>query len=1094
MPRTPLHILMWSSEYNRYDLFTQGHLEQQFRPEDREAWRAWLETVTSFAFRGECGNLNVYQEARRRGGRYWYAYATTGPRTHKRYLGPTAGMTFTRLEETANVLGSESSSTSLAPDRGPDERDAPSHQAWPGPAHEATHEREVLSTRLSLPLLPSRPLARERLLGWLEAARFHRLTLLSASAGWGKTTLLATWASRSQLPLAWLSLDELDNDPARFWVSVIAALGTCRPGVGETALAMLRSPQPSPLSTILTVLLNELSRQDTPTFLLLDDYHLIDEQAIHDSLLFVLDHLPAHLHLVLSSRVDPPLTLARWRARGQLLELRDADLRFEEEEAAQFLTHTMDLSLEDREIAELACRTEGWIAGLQLAALALRQRTDHLAFVQGFAGSHRYVLDYVQEEILARLPVPLRDFLLQTSILNRMSASLCQAVTTEPQSQELLETMERGNLFLVPLDEERRWYRMHDLFREALLARLHTILPALVPLLHQRASRWYEKQGEWHEAISHALAAEDFSVAVRVMEQATPHLRLRGENEIFYHWVMALPEPILREHASFALTIALYLLTSSASTVEAQQSRVRTQVEQMATRVEMVLQPQEQARLSAEALQPDTGSASLLRNSAPEQALLHRRLCLLRLYSRWLKEMMVGDYENLNSLYQQIQHLDEDDEVAWQIIPLNTTFIHHFSLWQEGVLLAPRLLAAKQQVSQSGDRFATLKVMQWLALTFMDAGQLHQAHQECLAGLALLEQFNGYALLTGYFYSVLAYVFYEWNQLEEARRVLRKMIHDTAAYQQIDLYLWGCQILLMVELAAGDLAAAEQVLQEGEQLVLHLGNAFPQQYRLMNMRVLYWLAQGNLSRASGWASSLSFPQESWNPHHYDEFEILIRVYFAQHQWMHARELLERFSRHLDRPAIRSWTTTMFLSSYAVALSQTGKMEQARAALMRLLALTEPGGYLRLYLDMEEPMKQLLKMLRSTSQEDEEGASPIPRSYIETLLSAFKQKEQKRAARGNALQPARSREREAQPPGEPGLSAPVSGMSTPIEALTPQEQRVLRLLAAGRSNSEIASDLVVSINTVKAHVKKIYSKLHVGNRVAASEVARALHLL
>lgn len=1092
MPRIPLHALLWSEEHSRYDLHTQGHLEQGFLAEDVSEWLARLRKLTAFAFHGVSGSLNVYLEERPHGKQYWYAYHTKEGRTHKRYLGQPARVTFARLEEAAEALGRESSTRALEPERGPEEQDSTSHQVWPVPAREVPHEMELLSTRLSHPVLSFRLLARERLLHRLDAARFHRLTLLSASAGWGKTTLLSTWAARSTLPIAWLSLDELDNAPARFWLSILAALRACLPGVGEASLSMLRSPQPPPLTAILTSLLNELSRQDTPTFLVLDDYHLLDEQAIHDSLLFVLDHLPAHLHLVLSSRVDPPLLLSRWRVRGQLLELRDADLRFEEGEAAQFLLHTMELSLEVEEMAELACRTEGWIAGLQLAALSLAHHPDPAAFVRSFTGGHRYVLDYVQEDILARLSPLIQDFVLSTSILNRMSAPLCQAVTAQDASQEMLETLERANLFLVPLDDERKWYRFHDLFREALLARLQATRPETVPLLHQRAARWYEEQGEFREAISHWLAARDFSSAVRMMERTAAQLRLRGESEIFYHWVMALPANILREHANFALRIALYLLVSSSS-VAAQQIGVQTRVEQMATRVEMALQQQEQTRPLTEVAQPAAGSASLLGNDATEQAMLYQRLRLLRLFNRWMERLMVSDYTSVDNLYQQIQQLDEDHEVAWQVLQLNITFIHHYTLRQEGVILVPRLLAAKQWVSQSGDRYAALKVMQWLAMASVQAGLLYQAQQESLAGLHLLEQFNGDSLLAGYFYVVLAEVFYEWNQLEEARRVLRKMIHGAATYQHIDLHMWGCESLLMVELAAGELAAAYQILQEGEQLALHLEDE-PQRYRLVNMRVRYWLAQGNLSRASDWASSVSLPQRSWDLHHYDEFMMLIRVSFARQQWMHALEIMERFSTHLDRPGSRSWTTTSFLSLYAVALYQTGKMEQACAAAIRLLALTEPGGYLRLYLDMGEPMKQVLKTLLITPQDEEENTPPIPNAYISTLLAAFEQEEQKRVSRGDAPQSASSQERGVQPPGEPSLSGPASRISTPMEALTRQEQRVLRLLAAGRSNSEIASDLVVSINTVKAHVKKIYSKLHVSNRVAAFEVARALQLL
>ncbi|HKV59564.1 MAG TPA: LuxR family transcriptional regulator, partial [Ktedonobacteraceae bacterium] len=586
MPRIPLHTLTWSEKHNRYDLYTQGQREQSFLPEDTDAWLSRLRELTSFAFHGVSGSLNVYLEERPRGKQYWYAYYTRERLTRKRYLGQSARVTFMCLEEVATALGGESSPTLLASEHGKDEQNATTHRIPLVSPREVSPGMEVLSTRLSHPLLPFRLLAREHLLRRLDAARFHRLALLSASAGWGKTTLLSIWASRSTFPITWLSLDELDNDPSRFWVSVITALRTCLPVVGETALAMLRSPQPPPLNAVLTALLNDLSTQDVPTFLLLEDYHLIDEQTIHDSLLFVLDHLPAHLHLVLSSRVDPPLALARLRVRGQLLELRDADLRFEEGEATQFLTHTMDLSLESEEIIELTRRTEGWIAGLQLAGLVLRRRENHAEFVRGFTGGHRYVLDYVQEDILAHLSPSLQDFVLSTSILNRMSASLCKAVTEQAASQEMLETIERANLFLTPLDDERRWYRFHDLFREALLVRLQAIRPETVPLLHQRAACWYEEQGEFREAISHWLAAQDFSSAVRLMQQTAEQCWLQGEAATMYHWITALPDVVVREHAGFVLTAALYLVNAAAHTIEAQLTQAHQQAKQMMARVE----------------------------------------------------------------------------------------------------------------------------------------------------------------------------------------------------------------------------------------------------------------------------------------------------------------------------------------------------------------------------------------------------------------------------------------------------------------------------------------------------------------------------
>src|SRR5215472_2927195 len=333
-------------------------------------------------------------------------------------------------------------------------------------------EPDLLVTKFTIPPLRSVLLLRSHLLTVLDQSHSVPLTLLSASAGFGKTTLLSAWASQSTSQVAWLTLDDQDNDPTRFWAYVIAALRKAGSPVGEAALAMLHLPQPALLTGALTSLINELVAFSQETAPILDDYHLIREPAIHDSLQFVLDHLPSCLHLCLSSRVEPSLSLARLRAKGQVVEIRETDLRLSGEEAARFLKEVMNLSLSEEDIGHLEQRTEGWIAGLQLAALSLRRHTDASAFVQAFAGSHRLILDFVQEEILEPLPQEQQRFLLHTSVLDRMNADLCQRLSGEQASQQMLEELERAHLFLIPLDEERRWYRFHTLFREVLLARL----------------------------------------------------------------------------------------------------------------------------------------------------------------------------------------------------------------------------------------------------------------------------------------------------------------------------------------------------------------------------------------------------------------------------------------------------------------------------------------------------------------------------------------------------------------------------------------------------------------------------------------------
>jgi LuxR family maltose regulon positive regulatory protein len=586
MPRVPLHALIWSREQDLYELHTQGQLERQFRAANDATWLAWLGEATSFAFNGVAGSLNVYQEARPRGGRYWYAYHTLRSRTRKRYLGATSQLTFARLEEVAEALATEAAPPSLA-----------ASDAW----SLAEQPLTPVSSRLALSRLPPTVVERERLLALLDGALLRPLTLLSVAAGWGKTTLLATWASQHQGHVAWLALDELDTSPTRFWVSLIVALRRCggyAPDIGATALSLLQSPQPAPLTTWISALLHELESseaQDAPVVLIVDDYQVISDPAIHESLSVFVEHLPAHLHLILSSRMDPPLPLARWRVQGQLTEIRVADLRFSQEEAACFLSHMLCPALTDSEVELLLSRTEGWIAGLHLAALALREREDRAAFLQAFTGGHRYLLDYVQEEILTRLPSDVRDFLLQTAIVSPLDASVCQAVLTGISAmacQHMLVQLERANLYLVPLDGERCSYRLHDLFREALLATLRSTRPELVPVLHRRAASFYEARGKWSESITHWLAAGDFSQAARLMEQTAEQFWLCGEAATMVHWVMALPQPVVRERARLILTIALYLLNTVTSTTGEQHARVRQQAQQLMAQVETAVLPQ----------------------------------------------------------------------------------------------------------------------------------------------------------------------------------------------------------------------------------------------------------------------------------------------------------------------------------------------------------------------------------------------------------------------------------------------------------------------------------------------------------------------
>ena len=1074
MPKPSLHALIWSEEHQHYELLLHGHPEQCFRPGDEPAFSRWLEEHPAFAFVGKSGRISVVKEARQRGTGYWYAYRKQDRHTRKRYLGSSAQVTFARLEEQANRLTSLPPSPALA-------------QGPRGPSSE--QKGMLLSTKLSAPRRPIWLVERERLLRDLDAVRSHPLTLVSASAGSGKTTLLSAWLAASCKPqessgraqsaerrgaeevVTWLSLDALDNDPIRFWASVIAALRTGLPTLGEEALALLHSPQSPPLSTILAALLNEIVQGSGEVILILDDFHVISDQAIHDSLLFLLDHLPDTLHLVLATRTDPVLPLSRLRVRGQLLEIRSNDLRFTREEAASFLQHSMGLPLTEEDVAILSERTEGWIAGLQLAALSLRKRQDLSGFVKDFAGSSRFVLDYVQQDILARLPVPLQDFLLQTSILTRMNAALCQAVTAAggPQeSQEMLEEVERANLFVTPLDEQRQWYRFHDLFREALHARLRASQPELAPLLHIRAASFYEAAGELREAITHALAAPDYSFAASLMEQAAPHFWLRGEVRTIHTWVLALPDAVLRMHLRLALGAALRFVDSVNLSNKTLHASTAAQVERTFTRLEGLLHSKPQLSLSE-----------------AEVALIRRRLRLLRALIELRALIKRGDTVRLLLLSQEIEALPQDAEVSWNIIPLSIACWLAF-VQGEGASLIHRLRQAVQMTMEAGDHLVAVRVMAMLTFFSTHATQLHLAQQQCLEGLALVEQIGVRTLWEGHLYYSLFIVSYACNRLEEASDWLLRLRRSAQDWQPVELLVRGEIFSARLALARVDLPTAHQALHRLEALVEREGFAYYAPW-VSTLRVQVWLAEGNLAQASEWAAQTMFSPETWDPLRRLEVLMLVRVFLAQQQYAPAVETLERFSQYFDRPGDIQ-TAIEWMALYAVALHRSRQREQATRVAARLFAITEPEGYVRLDLDTGEPlMKQvLLLLLEAPQDEDPSAAMTIPRSSVSRLLAAFEQ-EERRPTQG----------REASPTTTQGIlpHLPQSAVQRVlIEPLSQAEQRVLRLLVAGRTYTEMAEALIVSINTIKTQVSSIYRKLDVSRRAEAIAVTVRLQLL
>jgi LuxR family maltose regulon positive regulatory protein len=666
-------------------------------------------------------------------------------------------------------------------------------------------------------------------------------------------------------------------------------------------------------------------------------------------------------------------------------------------------------------------------------------------------------------------------------VLRRLNAAVCAELTQDATSQAMLEMLERNNLFVVPLDDERQWYRVHDLFREALLARLQATEPELVPVLHQRAALWYAAHDELPEAIAHALAARDFVSATALIEREAAHLWLSGEAQTVHTWIGALPDLVVQQHARLALTAALRLLESHHATVREAYARAQAQVEQTIARLEIVLHSQQESTAS-----PDLDETLSALPDA-EVAVIQRRIGLLRAFIAAWASLTGGDAERMRLLAQETEALAAQEELSWKLIALWITFWLTEALQREGALLIGRLLHAKQQVIAAGDQVATLRVMRWLAFAYWRAGRLRLVEQECLEGLALVEQIGEYSASTryvdlveqigehsastGYFHFLLARSDYACNRLEVAAGSLQHMLRIAQTWQHAHLQIVGNMYLAQLWLARGDLAAAEQALQKAEELVQQERFA-SEAGGVVAARVQYWLAAGNLAAASTWAKQVLFSAETWDPKRRGEFLMLIRVYLAQQQYAQALAALEGFSAELDRPGAID-TTIQFLALQVVALHGGGQRMQARAVAARLLALTEPEDYIRVYLDAGEPMKQVLQTLLGTPREQENSLPPASVAFVQKLLAAFPRTE------------------------SPGLRTEyqnrehsvLSPQSLPLaEPLTRREQEILRLLVDGASNQEIASELVISLSTVKKHVSNLLGKLGVTSRSQA--IARA----
>ena len=889
----------------------------------------------------------------------------------------------------------------------------------------------VLATKLFIPPPRSPGVARPRLIERLhEGLRSgHKLTLICAPAGFGKTTVLSEWIADvrrldPRIGVAWLSLDESDNDISRFLTYLVAALRSADPGVGADL------PESLGVEATLTALLNDVALAPQRTIFVLDDFQVIEGAPIRDALAFLLDHLPSNLHVAIGTRSDPPLPLARLRSRGELTELRASDLRFAPPEAEIFLNQVMGLALSPQHIAALDARTEGWVAGLQLAALSMRERSDIAGFIEAFAGSHRFVIDYLGEEVLSRQPEQVRSFLLQTAFLDRLNGGLCEAVTGRADSGELLATLERENLFVVPLDDKRQWYRYHHLFADVLRARSLREDPDRVPTLHGLASEWHEANDLHEEAVKHALAAADFERAARLIERALPELRRGRQDATLRGWLMLLPDEIAERRPVLSVCYAWSALVAgdlaavehrldaaelslvTVGGVQHHDSAVGEELRMLPVTIAVYRASLAQAR--GDVVGTEMHARRALQLTLPGDNLGGGSAAGLLALALWAK----GDLEGAVRTFGEARAFLELAGHTTDLIA-STVVLADMLLVQGHRLAAGHAYEQAVRLSTTQDGQPTSDLHVGMSEWCREAGEMDVAVEHLRAG-----------------------------KVDGARVALPENRHR-----------WFVAMARIRE-SEGDLDSAFDLLSEAERL--YVRGFVPDVTPIDSMKVRIAITQRRFTFALAWveeqglsaADDVSYLREY---RHVTLARLLIARHRVDRQGAidEAIGLLGRLLAAAE-DAGRGGSVNEILLLTALAHQAHGQMELAMVPLARVLDLAEPEGFVRLFVDEGQPMLELL------GEASRRGVAP---RYVQRLQNAFAT-----AQRAPAVAP------------------------SSLEALSERELHVLRLLASELNGPQIARELFVSLNTFRTHTRHIFDKLGVNSRQSAVRRARELGLL
>jgi LuxR family maltose regulon positive regulatory protein len=901
----------------------------------------------------------------------------------------------------------------------------------------------ILATKLYIPPPRAKIVLRPRLIERLNEglSSGSKLTLISASAGFGKTTLVSEWVKGCGRPVAWISLDEGDGDPFRFLTYLIAALQTVKAGLGEGVLATLQSHQQPQVEMVLTALLNEISSIPDSFLLILDDYHVIDSKPVDDTLAFLVERMPPQMHLVIATREDPSLPLARLRARGQLTELRATDLQFTPTEATEFLNRVMGLNLSDGDVAALESRTEGWIAGLQLAALSMQGHAsrDAASFIKSFTGSHHFVLDYLIEEVLQRQPQHIRSFLLQTSILERLSGPLCDAVTGQKDDRGILETLERDNLFVIPLDDQRQWYRYHHLFAEVLQAHLQEAQSERVSMLHRRASEWYEQNGLRSDAICHALAAKDFEGAAGLIELAGPGTEDGSiQTATWLGWVKTLSDELVHARPVLNVWYACALLGSGE--MEAAESRLKD--------AERWLVSTDTMKVQLETPPVETCPELSRRMVVVDKEQFKSLPATIAVGRAYIAQALGNIPDTVRYANQVLELAPEADHLRRGQASMMLGMTH----WASGDLEAADRVFADytMKLRTAGNIPDAISTSVVLADIRLALGRLQEAINTLEQLLQfVMDQGEPIPLDAADLHRELSKLHLEQGDLEAAAQHLQRS-KELGEKAQLPVSRYRlCIDQARLKTAQGDLEGALALLDEAQRL--YIRSPLPDFCPISAMKARIWVVQGKLTKVLEWVREQGLSVDD-APSYLREFEhvtlarVLIARYKSDRETGSIREaigLLERLLQAAEEGR-RMGSVIEILALLALAHAAQGDIPPALMSLERALTLAEPEGYVRIFVDEGKPMAELLKRAGKNKSSFLEQQAIIPQPLVDPLSE--------------------------------------------------HEVEVLRLLRTELSGPEIARERMVSLNTIRTHTQHIYAKLGVNNRRAAVRRAEELGLL